>query len=121
VPFTRSCLDNNRVRKELGQRKEDAVLENLQLRYDILVYSIEEDGFNAGIWDAVIPRAVHVERAATNAGQVAERLSSGRAFSASGRWNHRKSRIGNAGVMLQAEQQQLQMNETARVKVTDKK
>ena len=30
VPFTRSCLSNNRVRKELGQHKEDAVLENLQ-------------------------------------------------------------------------------------------
>ncbi len=95
--------------------------ENLQLCYYILVNSIEGDGFNAGIRDAVIPRAIHVERAATKAGQVAELLSSGRAFSASGQWNHCKSRIGNAGVTLQAQQQQLQTNEAARVKVADKK
>jgi hypothetical protein len=83
--------------------------------------SIEGDGFKAGIWDTVIPRAIHVERAATKAGQVAELLSSGRASSASGQWNHCKSRIGNAGVTLQVQQQQLQTNEAARVKVADKK
>jgi hypothetical protein len=121
VPFTRSCLENKRVRKELGQHKEDAGLVNLQLRYDILVDSIEADGFNPGIWDAAIPRAVHVERAATKAGQVAELLSSGKAFSAGGQWNHCESRIGNAGVTLQAQQQQLELNEAARVKVADKK
>jgi hypothetical protein len=44
VPFTRSCVRNNRVWKELGQHKEDAVLENLQFRNDVLVDSIEGDG-----------------------------------------------------------------------------
>ncbi len=37
-------MRNNRVRKELGQHKEDAVLENLQFRNDVLVDSIEGDG-----------------------------------------------------------------------------
>ena len=38
VPFTtRSCLNNKRIRKELGQRREDvAVLENLQVEYEVL-------------------------------------------------------------------------------------
>jgi hypothetical protein len=83
---------------------------------------IEGDRFNPGIWDTVIPWTAHVERAATKAGQVTELLSSGRAFSASGdQFYHWISRMRNAGVMLQAQQQQLQMNEAARVKVADKK
>ena len=121
VPFTRSCLNNKRVRKELGQHTEDAGLENLQLRYDILADSIENDGFNPGIFDATIPTAVHVDRADTDAEQVAQLLRSGKAFSASGQWNFCESRIGNAGVTLRAQQQQLQINEAARVKAADKK
>jgi hypothetical protein len=121
VPFTRSCLHNKRVRKELGQHKEDTALENLQFRYDVLVDSIEGDGFNPGIFDAVIPMAVHVDRAETHAAQVEQLLSSGKAFSASGQWNHCESRIGNAGVTLTAQKQQLALNEAARLRVADKK
>ncbi|KAI2509104.1 hypothetical protein MHU86_5352 [Fragilaria crotonensis] len=42
------CLTNKRVRRELGQHKEDAALESLQFRYDVLVDSIEgeDHGFN---------------------------------------------------------------------------
>ena len=29
VPFTRSCLNNRKIRKELGQRKADEALEDL--------------------------------------------------------------------------------------------
>ena len=98
VPFTRSCLSNKRVRRELGQHTKDPALEDLQFRYDVLVDSIESDGFNPGIFDAAIPMAVHVERAATRAAQVEELLKNNKAFSASGQWNHVESRIGNAGV-----------------------
>lgn len=43
VPFTRSCLKNKRIRKELGQHIEDAGLENLQLlAYGILTDSTTE-------------------------------------------------------------------------------
>jgi hypothetical protein len=121
VPFTRSCLNNKRVRKELGQHTEDAGLENLQLCYDILADSIENDGFNPGIFDASIPTAVHVDRTDTDAEQVAQLLRNGKAFSASGQWNFFESCIGNAGVTLRAQQQQLQINEAARVKAADKK
>ena len=48
-------------------------------------------------------------------------VNSGKAFSASGQWNFRASRIGNAGVTLKAQKQQLLLNETARLKVADKK
>jgi hypothetical protein len=36
VPFTRSCLKDKKVRKELGQHKEDEALENLQRKYDLI-------------------------------------------------------------------------------------
>jgi hypothetical protein len=45
----------------------------------------------------------------------------GKAFSASGHWNFCDSRIGNAGVTLMAQKQQLQLNEAARLKAADKK
>ena len=35
VPYTRSCLKNPKVRKELGQHTRDEVLEDLQRRYDV--------------------------------------------------------------------------------------
>ncbi len=120
VPLTRSCLSNKRVRRELGQHTQDTALEDLQFRYDVLVDSIESDGFNPGIFDATIPMAVHVERAATRAAQE-ELLKNNKAFSASGQWNHVESRIGNAGVTLEAQKQQLMLNESAQLKVADKK
>jgi hypothetical protein len=39
--FTRSCMKNRRVRKELGLVNKDAVLEDIQMRYDVLVHDIE--------------------------------------------------------------------------------
>ena len=89
VPFTRSCLENRRVRKELGQHNKDSALEDLRYRYNL------GDGFNPGIFDAVIPTAAHVHRAATENAQIEELLKSGKAFSASGQWKFCDSRIGN--------------------------
>ena len=65
MPFTRNCLKDKKVRKELGQQKADEQLENLQRRYDLLVDSFEGDGFNAGIFDLEILTAAHVIRAET--------------------------------------------------------
>jgi hypothetical protein len=121
VPFTRSCLGNRRVRKELGQHNKDSALEDLQRRYNFLVDDLEGDGFNPGIFDAVIPTAAHVHRAATENAQIEELLKSGKAFSASGQWNFCDSRIGNAGVTLRAQKLQLQLNETARTNTANKK
>ena len=120
VPFTRNCLNNKRVRKELGQRNKDEGLENLQLRYDILVDAVEENGFNPGIFDAAIPTAAQVNRAETEEEQVEELIKAG-VFSASGQWNNCESRIGNAGVTLKAQKKQLELNENARLKVANKK
>ena len=66
VPFSRNCLNNvKQLQKELGQRIKEKGLESLQFRYDVLVDVVEEQGFNPGIFDAVIPSAAHVQRAAT--------------------------------------------------------
>jgi hypothetical protein len=62
VPFTRECLRNKRVRHELGQKKENVVLEALQKKYDTLVNEVEELGFNVGVLAAEIPVAEHVQR-----------------------------------------------------------
>ncbi|KAI2510989.1 hypothetical protein MHU86_3461 [Fragilaria crotonensis] len=90
-------------------------------RYNFLVDDLEGDGFNPGIFDAVIPTAAHVHRAATENAQIEELLKSGKAFSASGQWNFCDSRIGNAGVTLRAQKLQLQLNETARTNTANKK
>jgi hypothetical protein len=70
VPCTRSCLKNRRVRKELGLHTRDEALEDLQFRYDVLIDEVEGQGFNPGVFDALIPVATHVERAETEAEQV---------------------------------------------------
>ncbi len=118
VPFTRNCLNNVKVQKELVQHIKDKGLESLQLHYDVLVDVVEETGFNPEIFDAVIPSAVHVERAATeDEAQVEKLLKNGKAFSASGPWNHCDSRIGNAGVILKALKKQRRLNVAARQQV----
>ena len=82
APFTRRCLTNVKVRKELGQHVRDEGLERIQFRYDVLVDVVEsQGGFNPGVFDATIPSAVHVERAATQDAQVEELLKSSKAFS----------------------------------------
>jgi hypothetical protein len=121
VPFTRNCLRNGKVRKELGQHDKDEGLERLQFQYDVHVESVESVRCNPGIFDSVIPSAVHVQRAETEAEQVEELLKSGKAFSASGQWNMCDSRIGNAGVTIMAQKKQLELNEQARLLVTNKK
>ena len=107
-------MKNRRVRKELGQVNKDAVLEDTQMRYNVLVHDIEGQGFNPVIYDAVIPSAAHAQRAETKDAQVEELLKSGKAFSASGQWNFCESRIGNAGVTLWAQKIQLQENEAVK-------
>jgi hypothetical protein len=121
VPFTRKCLQNPKVRRELGQHIRDETLEDLQVRYDMMVENVEAVGFNPGIFDAVVPTAVHVDRADTAEQQVEELLKSGKAFSASGHWNMCSSRIGNAGVTLMAQKRQIALNEEARLKIVEKK
>ena len=52
VPFTRSCLENRRVRKELvGQHNKDSALEDFKYRNKFLVDDLEGDGFNSGIFE----------------------------------------------------------------------
>jgi hypothetical protein len=112
VPFTRNCVNNIKVRKELGQNVRDLELEDLQMRYDVVVDVVEaERRLNPGIFDATIPSAVHVDRAATKELQVQELLKGGKAFSESGLWNMCDSRIGNAGVTLRAQKRQHEINE----------
>jgi hypothetical protein len=113
VPFTRNCLKDKKVRKELGQQTEDEGLENLQLKYDLLCDSNEGDQFNPGVFDATIPTAAHVNRADTEEEQVEELLKAGKAFLASGQWNLCDSRIGNAVNTLKAQKRQLKMNKNA--------
>jgi hypothetical protein len=121
VPFTRNCLRNPKVGKELGLCTRDEGLEQLQLTYDLEIDVIETIGFNAGILDSVVPSAVHVDWASTAEEQVEQLLNNGKAFSASGHWNLCDSRIGNAGVTLIAQKRRLARNEEQRLKVVAKK
>jgi hypothetical protein len=109
------------VRKELGQHIRDKELEQLQVKYAFDVDVVETIGFNPGILDAVVPSAVHVDRASTEEAQVEQLLESSKAFSSAGLWNMCDSRIGNAGVMLIAQKRQIALNEEQRLKVVAKK
>lgn len=121
VLFTCNYLNNVKVQKELGQRIKDKGLESLQFRYDVLVDVVEETGFNPGVFDALIPSAMRVQRAATEEAQVEELLKNGKALSASGQWNHCDLRIGNAGVILKGQKKPLRLNDAARQQVENKK
>ena len=126
IPLHRNCLlKNKKVRKELGQHVRDDRLEELQARHDMMEDRVEgQASFNVGIFDQyyVIPTAQHVQRAETQIEQVKELLMSSKAFSASGQWNLScSSRIGNAGVTLEAQKRQLELNEQARLATESKK
>ena len=67
-------MNNRKVRKELGQRKADEAFEDLQHQYNVLVKSIEGDGFNPEIFVAAILTAKHVLGSETDAEQIENKL-----------------------------------------------
>ena len=111
VPFTWECLRNKKVRHELGQKKENVVLEALQKKYDALVNEVEELGFNVGVLAAEIPVAEHVQQEEDEDEQVKQLLAQKGVFSASAMWNHCSTRVGNAAVVMKVQKAQLAMEE----------
>ena len=86
-----------------------------------MVDPIEGDRLNPGIFDAVIPTAVHVQRSETHTEQVEDVVYKGKAFSASGQWNFCKSWIGYAGVTIQAQKKQRKLHAAMRANTANKK
>jgi hypothetical protein len=113
VPFTRKCLLHPKVRHELGQDTEARAteLEQVQCTYGNLVTRAEEDGLNAGVFDAFVPTAVLVQRMTDEDAQVRELVEKKGAFSASALWNVCATRIGNASVVIKAQQEHVRMQE----------
>ena len=107
VPFTRNCMKSRKVRHELGQRQKNDSLEELKFSYEDEVNDAEERGLNAGIFDATIPVARHVEREAEEENQVKQLLATKGSFSAGALWNVCGTRIGNSSVVLRAQKEQL--------------
>jgi hypothetical protein len=120
VPFTRECIQNKKVRSELGQHVANDELECLQGKYDVLVTKAETAGFNPGIFDAAIPVAKHVERAEDEDEQVRLLLEQKGAFSSSALWNICGTRVGNAGVVIRAQREQLAV-EAAKVAAAEQR
>lgn len=113
VPFTRSCLKNKRIRKELGQHIEDAGLENLQLlAYGILTDSTTElMDSTQGFWrnysigsQFILTEHWRMPNRWRNCSEVEKE-----AFSVSGQWNFCNSCIVKSRVTLLGQQQQLQI------------
>jgi hypothetical protein len=109
IPFTRNCIKHKKVRHELGQREKDLLLEEVQTSYGDLVDGADLHGLNAGIFDATIPVAKHVEREVEEEDQVKKLLATKGSFSASALWNVCGTRIGNASVVLRAQKEQLDL------------
>ena len=55
VPFTRQCPKSGRVRSELGQSKRDEKIEDLVKEYEKIKLNLENKGYNAEAFDAVVP------------------------------------------------------------------
>jgi hypothetical protein len=110
VPFTRNCIKHKKVRHELGQREKDLSLEEVQTSYRDLVDGADLHGLNAGIFDATIPVAKHVEREIEEEDQVKKLVATKGSFSTSALWNVCGTRIGNASVVLRAQKEQLDLD-----------
>lgn len=111
VPFTRKCLSHRKVRHELGQDNgsEASKLQEIQDYYNELVSRAESEGLNAGVFDVSIPTATMSRRISDEDAQVQELLQSKGAFSASGLWNICSTRVGNANVVIRAQQAHLKV------------
>jgi outer membrane translocation and assembly module TamA len=107
VPFTRNCLNDKKVRHELGQADVNTVIETLHAKYVNLVAVVEDQGLNQGVFDASISVAVRLERSVDEDEQVRQLLAQKGAFSASALWNVCGTRVGNARVALRAQREQI--------------
>ena len=85
-----------------------------------MVNEVELVEFNPGIFDAKIPTAKHVERVEDEDEQVRQLLAQKGAFCSSARWNVCGTRVGNAGVVLRAQKEQLALD-AAKVAAVEKK
>lgn len=111
VPFTRKCLENKKVRHELGQTKANEELHRIQASYGEVVASAEKVGINQGVFDAAISVAQPMDRATDEDEQVRQLLAQKGAFSASSLWNVCGTRVGNARVVLRAQREQMAIDE----------
>ena len=111
VPLTRKCINSKKVRHELGQRQRDESLEEIKASlYEALVEDAGLHGLNAGIFDATIPVAKHVERELLEEEQVKKLLATKGSFSTGALWNTIGTKIGNASVVLRAQTEQLALD-----------
>ncbi len=117
VPFTRHCMTDKKVRRELGQQNVNTDLEVLHDNAD-LVASAEDHGLNRGVFIAAIPVAYRLQRVVDEDEQVRLLLFKKGAFSASAMWNHCGTSVGNAHVILRAQRQQLAIDEPKATAVT---
>jgi len=106
-PFTRNCIQDKKVRHELGQALQDKALEDLHKSYTGVVSQADEEGLNAGIFDGRIPVAKQVNRELDEDDQVKMLVETKGSFSAGALWNVCGTRIGNASVVLRAQTEHL--------------
>jgi hypothetical protein len=90
------------------------------VKYNELVNEVELVGFNPGIFDAEVPTAKHVERVEDEDEQVRQLLAQKGAFCSSALWNVCGTRVGNAGVVLRAQKEQLALD-AAKAAAVEKK
>jgi hypothetical protein len=107
VPFTRNCLNDKKVRHELGQAHVNNDIENLHRTYVDLVTAAEDQGLNEGVFTSSIPVAIRLARVVDEDEQVRQLLVQKGAFSASALWNVCGTRVGNARVVLRAQKEQI--------------
>ena len=111
VPFTRKCLENKKVRHELGQTDANEDLYLIQASYNCTVERAENAGINRGIFDAAISVAQPLTRPTDEDEQVRQLVAQKGAFSASALWNVCGTRVANSRVVIRAQREQMAIDD----------
>ena len=104
IPFTRSCLQNPKVRHELGEgTKESIVLAQLQKHYNEATRETNILGFN-NVFNATIPQKKVLSYKVKRSDRVSEMVSKKQAFSCSGIYFiNMGSMVANSSEVLEAQ------------------
>mmetsp|Transcript_33312 Transcript_33312/g.50121 ORF Transcript_33312/g.50121 Transcript_33312/m.50121 type:complete len:119 (-) Transcript_33312:267-623(-) len=86
-PFTKGCLNNTKVRHEIGQDEETnqtILTKRLGEDYEQTRRECEQSGYDTAVFDAVLPTTTPIDRAATSQERVQALAESGKIARASG-------------------------------------
>ena len=125
-PFTKNALKSNKLKHEVGQRKDEMgdkvqqKITDLSESYEKKKIDVAKDGFNHEVFDMTLPQAFKVCCKKEEKDQEEALIKNGATFSASGIFIHTGSMLLNSKVVIAASKKVLEnMQSTATTKKND--